>query len=285
MQNYNFCSIKDIPQSTSGIYSIVNILNNHRYIGSSKNIRARLYQHYNKLNKNKHHSIHLQNAFNKYGQDKFIIQILEQCEPIRDTLIFIEQKYLDLNPEYNIAKLASCPAQLNQSYETRYKRALKLRGKKRTEEFKKRLSRITMNKPGKKVDQFDLDGVYIRTFDSTAQASRHCGDHKTRGVAIQCCCNGKGKQAHGFQWRWHTEYTDNIGKYISHSMDVIEKSKKIIYKLDMNDKLLQVYNSISDAARDLNSKNLTAACSNIVQCAKGNTISAYGFKWRYNYDK
>lgn len=53
----------------------------------------------------------------------------------------------------------------------------------------------------------------------------------------------------------------------------------------MNDKLLQVYNSISDAARDLNSKNLTAACSNIVQCAKGNTISAYGFKWRYNYDK
>ena len=29
------------------------------------------------------------------------------CEPIRDTLLAIEQKYLDLNPEYNINKFAS----------------------------------------------------------------------------------------------------------------------------------------------------------------------------------
>lgn len=119
MQNYNFDNIIEMPNNISGIYCITNILNNHKYIGSSKNIRCRIQQHHYYLKKNTHHSCHLQRAYNKYGQDKFVIIILETCEPIRDTLIFVEQKYLDLNPEYNIAKLASCPAQLIQSEETK----------------------------------------------------------------------------------------------------------------------------------------------------------------------
>lgn len=281
MQNYDLSNIKDIPDKLSGIYAIVNQLNNHKYVGSSKNIRSRIYQHCYKLGKNVHHSIHLQRAYNKYGQDKFIVLILEICEPIRDTLIFLEQKYLDLNPEYNIAKLASCPAQLVQSQTTKDKRAAKLRGKKRSEEFKQRLSSITMNKTGKAVDQFDLDGNYLRTFNSTAQASRYCGDYTTRGVAIQYCCNKKAKQCHGFQWRWHSNNPSNIGKYISHSMDMIEKSKKKIYKYDTNDLFLKEYESISDAAREIGKPNIIATCSNIVQCAKGNKQQAYGFKWKY----
>nr|DAX02836.1 MAG TPA: hypothetical protein [Caudoviricetes sp.] len=32
--------------------------------------------------------------------------VLERCEDIRDTILFLEQKYLDLNPEYNKAKVA-----------------------------------------------------------------------------------------------------------------------------------------------------------------------------------
>jgi len=36
----------------------------------------------------------------------FQFAILEYCEPVKDTILFIEQKYLDLNPEYNNAKCA-----------------------------------------------------------------------------------------------------------------------------------------------------------------------------------
>ena len=52
-------------------------------------------------------NIHLQNAFNKYGEDKFEFWILETCDKVKDTLIFIEQKYIDSDGDYNICKLAS----------------------------------------------------------------------------------------------------------------------------------------------------------------------------------
>lgn len=275
-------NINTIDKKVSGIYAIVNTLNNHKYIGSSKHIRDRMYQHRANLRNNRHHSVYLQNAYNKYGEDKFIWIILETCEPIRDTLTHIEQKYLDLNPEYNIAKLATCPAQLHQSQETRDKRAAKLRGRKRSKEFCNLLSKITMNKVGKKVDQYDLYGNYLRTFNSTAQASRFCGDYKTRGVGIQYCCKGKIKSYYGYQWRWHSENSTNIGEYTNNSMKIIELSKRKIDKLDLNENLICTYNSVSDAARDLNvNKNITTVCSNIVQVAKGNSITAYGYKWRY----
>lgn len=282
MLKNNLSNLNKINKNISGIYAIINILNNHKYVGSSIHIKNRLYQHRALLRSNKHHSIHLQNAYNKYGEDKFIWVILEVCEPIKSTLLYLEQKYLDLKPEYNIAQLASCPAQLHQSQETKDKRAAKLRGRKRSKEFCEHLSKVRMNQIGKMVDQYDLQGNYLRTFNSTAQASRFCGDYTTRGVGIQYCCKGKIKSCYGYQWRWHSEHPTSIGTYVNNSMNTIEQSKKKIDKLDLNGNLICTYNSISDAARDLNvNNNIVTVCSNIAQRAKGNGITAYGYKWRY----
>ena len=63
-----------------GIYTITNITNNKVYIGCSKNIKARLLHHKSYLRKNKHANIHIQNAWNKYGEDSFIFEILEECD-------------------------------------------------------------------------------------------------------------------------------------------------------------------------------------------------------------
>lgn len=52
----------------SGVYMIKNVLNNHKYIGSTKNFKQRLKQHLSDLRNNKHHSPHLQAAWNKYGE-------------------------------------------------------------------------------------------------------------------------------------------------------------------------------------------------------------------------
>lgn len=282
MLKNNLDNIRAIDKNISGIYAIVNVLNNHKYIGSSRHIRNRLYQHRANLRRNRHHSTHLQNAYNKYGEDKFIWIILEICEPVRDTLIYIEQKYLDLKPEYNVAELASCPAQLHQSQETKNKRAAKLRGKKRSKELREHLSKMHIDKIGKKVDQYDLQGNYLRTFNNTAQAARFCGDYHTRGVGIQECCKGRAKRYRDYQWRWHSEEHSNIGPYINNSMKTIEESKRKIDKLDLDGNYICTYNSISDAARDLNvNNNITTVCSNITQRARGNGISAYGYKWRY----
>lgn len=87
----------------SGIYKIINIINNKCYIGSAKNIVYRWRRHKQLLRKNVHHSILLQRAWNKHKSDNFRFEIVENTE----NLISREQYYLDLlHPEYNICKIA-----------------------------------------------------------------------------------------------------------------------------------------------------------------------------------
>ena len=50
-----------------GIYCIENMVNEHKYIGQSINLKDRLYGHKTKLKHNKHQNRHLQFAVNKYG--------------------------------------------------------------------------------------------------------------------------------------------------------------------------------------------------------------------------
>ena len=76
-----------------GIYRIINLVNNKFYIGSSNNIERRWSKHKRMLNCNKHHSRHLQNSWNKYGQENFIFEIIEEC--LKEILLEREQWYLD----------------------------------------------------------------------------------------------------------------------------------------------------------------------------------------------
>ena len=69
----------------SGIYTILNKINGHRYIGQSKNVRTRLWQHKSLLKNNRHtyktgELSLLQKAWNKYGEDAFEFKIIEFCE-------------------------------------------------------------------------------------------------------------------------------------------------------------------------------------------------------------
>lgn len=91
----------------SGIYRIRNIHNNRIYIGSSIGIKGRFADHRCDLNKNRHSSPRLQNAWNKYGKDSFEFEIVELCKPVREILLEREQYYLDtLEPFYNVNLLA-----------------------------------------------------------------------------------------------------------------------------------------------------------------------------------
>lgn len=63
-----------------GIYEIVNIINNKKYIGQSVNISARFRHHKNKLRKNEHRNSYLQHAWNKYGEENFIFNVIITCD-------------------------------------------------------------------------------------------------------------------------------------------------------------------------------------------------------------
>lgn len=91
-----------------GIYKIQNKISGKLYIGSSYNIRERIINHKSMLRCNKHHSIHLQRAYNKYGINNFIFEILEECD-INDLMVK-EQYYIDkydFNNLYNILPKSS----------------------------------------------------------------------------------------------------------------------------------------------------------------------------------
>ena len=68
----------DVENSNCGIYKITNLKNNKAYIGQSTDIKSRWNNHKIELRNNTHRNSHLQNSFNKYGEDAFEFRILER---------------------------------------------------------------------------------------------------------------------------------------------------------------------------------------------------------------
>lgn len=140
-----------------GIYQIRNLITNDLYIGQSINLDNRKINHFWKLRNVLHYNLHLQNAFNKYGEENFIFEILLYCEP--NELTYYEQALVDKwKPSYNIltecvdspkGTIASDETRKKQSIirigthvsdETKLKMSLSKKGKLKSEETKLRMS-------------------------------------------------------------------------------------------------------------------------------------------------
>ena len=61
----------------SGIYRILNTITGKGYVGSASDSYHRFAEHKTILRQNRHHSSHLQHAWNKYGESNFKFEIIE----------------------------------------------------------------------------------------------------------------------------------------------------------------------------------------------------------------
>lgn len=68
-------------------------MNSKVYIGQSVDIYIRIRDHIHLLETNKHTSKHLQAAWNKYGKENFLFEIIEECQ--REFLKDREQYWMD----------------------------------------------------------------------------------------------------------------------------------------------------------------------------------------------
>lgn len=89
-----------------GIYSITNIVNGKKYIGSTFNFNHRFRRHKSYLYLNHHPNRHLQGAWNKYGEKSFkfeLVLICEKHEMDRYEIGLIDlYKTMDCNFGYNL---------------------------------------------------------------------------------------------------------------------------------------------------------------------------------------
>lgn len=97
-----------------GIYIIKCTKTEKVYIGETVNLSQRLGKHFSLLRANKHSNPILQNIFNKYGEECFIVDVLEYLNTYAETELKIlerqwQQKYstcisLDSNEIYHIER-------------------------------------------------------------------------------------------------------------------------------------------------------------------------------------
>lgn len=96
-------------KNKSGIYQIRNLVNNKIYIGSSENFYLRYRSHFYELDKNNHRNDKLQRAYNKYGKNNFIFEVIEHTKN-KGKLLEREQYWIDklnvVKNGYNIQPIA-----------------------------------------------------------------------------------------------------------------------------------------------------------------------------------
>jgi group I intron endonuclease len=133
-----------IPMTT-GIYAIVNTKNKKRYIGSAVNVEKRWREHLCTLRSGKHHSRHLQAAWNRYGEAAFRFDVVTTCEP--QELVEQEQFWIDAfqtaegKHGYNVASRAGSTLGVKASDETKTRLSQAHMGKRHTEEAKTKTSK------------------------------------------------------------------------------------------------------------------------------------------------
>ena len=198
----------------SVIYAIVNKINNKLYIGSAKSFYTRFYRHLSRLKRNEHHSIILQNAWNKYGEENFSFELLEIVS--LDEILKREQWYIDFfKPEYNICKKAGNTLGIKHTMETRIKmskkRNINSKWNRQPRPGSKNgmfgIKRYGIKNPnygkGKPIIQLSKDFNFIKEWPNARRAAFElnlCYENILR------CCQEKRNRGFWFIWRYKKDY-------------------------------------------------------------------------------
>lgn len=260
------------------------------YVGQTINIKGRFSEY-----KTLHHCENqkaLFNAIKKYGWENFKKEILETIkeelvENLKKVLDELEIEYISkydcINFGYNICvggnqhrlgvKETEEQCQRKRDSWTNERRKIS------SEKFKgisnPRYGSTTKTY-SKAINQYDKQGIYIKTWESAASAEREIG---CKAANISKVCLGKCLTAGGFIWRFFENSIDNIipiesqkGKHTKKGIHLIP-----IFQYSIDGTFLKEFASITDAETELN-----ICHSNISRCAKGKGKTAGGYIWKYS---
>lgn len=115
------------------IYQILNLANGKFYIGHSQDYDIRWWEHSRKLKSNSHDNPHLQNAWNKYGEDAFEFIVIE----------LVEEKDMLTREQFWIDNLKACNVQIGYNINPNALRPPSSKGRKHSHETRIKISKAT----------------------------------------------------------------------------------------------------------------------------------------------
>ncbi len=251
------------------IYKIINLINNKVYIGQTKQkIKIRFAQH-----KKKPTNKHLKRAFNKYGEQNFVIEVLEEVS--LNKADEREQYWIKYFDSFNGVKGYN---------ET--SGGLSYKGKPLCQSHKDLISKARIGKGEKKVQQLNKeDCKIIKTWDSVSKAAEH---YKVHPSYITAACNLRHIYSSGFCWKFEDEDLEIWNKrreqLILKRKTLIQNKTRVkriagyyIIQLDLQTgQKIKTWSSIKEIAGFYN-------CSvvGIYDCLKKKQKSSNGFGWVY----
>jgi len=250
------------------VYTIKNILDGKMYIGSSIDIERRKRQHLNSLLKNEHHSIHLQRAWNKYGKDNFVFEILDSNvtkENLREKEKewILRCKTLDVEFGYNISESTVCcslSGEKHPMYGIKFSdigRTSFWKGKKIPKEIceKMRKPRSEAGKLNIKQNQPDRSGIKNSMYGKQfSKVHREKISH-----ALQGKMSGSKNPMYG-----RIRGGENAGH------------KRKVVQISENGEYINEFVTIADAA-----ESTKAVRQQISKCCSGKRKTTGGFRWEY----
>lgn len=230
------------------IYKIQNLKTNQIYIGSAINFAKRKYYHLYDLKNNKHHSIILQNSFNKHGEENFEFSVIEEVYE-KENLIKREQYYIDtLKPKYNCSKTAGSPLGVKHTLQARLNMSKAHLGKKLTPES---IAKRTLKQSGENHWSYGKE----RPEETKKKVSKSLKEYYKDG---------------GLPSRKGAIISEEQKKKTS------EKLMKPIVQYTKNGEFIRNWKGASEASKEtgINSVNINQACN-------GKLKTSGGFIWKF----
>lgn len=128
--------------------------------------------------------------------------------------------------------------------------------------------------PTKEIHQYNLNGDYLNTFSSTAEAARSLNLDNEAANTISKCANRIYSKAYGYIW----DYT--LADDVKGRAKEVHKLEKVILQYDKDGTLIREWESITEAAKTVG-KKLSASKSGIYMCLHGKNKTAYGYVWKF----
>ena len=241
------------------IYIIKCKINNKVYVGCTEDINKRWWNHRTYLRNGTHNSKKLQEDWNKYGEDNFEFEVIQECEPKNKYELeeFWINELNSFNEGYNGTFGGKGCKGINFSGENN-----PMYGKKHSEETKKKMSETHK---GKKLSEETKERI-----SESHKGKKHTEESKKR--------MGEAKKGHNVS-KDTRERISEAQKGHKMPDDVKKKlininSKKIV-QLSLNNELIKIWDSMVDTEKE----GYTKQC--VSDCCRGRIKTHKGYKWMY----